>query len=85
MFRHIILLVYCPSCRKDAKIDNRNIKDKTVGHVPYIYNKCLQTRKVQTNCNAPCDYMYTGSSGRQKVTLEHSYILRELLIALHVT
>jgi hypothetical protein len=41
------------------------------------------TRKVQRNRNAPRDYAYT-ESGKEKVTLEHSYILRELLIALHM-
>jgi hypothetical protein len=63
----------------------RNIKDETLGNVPYIYNKCLQTRKFQRNRNAPCDYTYTGRSERKEVTFEHSYILRELLIALHMT
>jgi hypothetical protein len=63
----------------------KNIKNKTLGHVPYRYNKRLQTRKVQTHCNAPRDYTYTGRSGKEDFTLEHSYILRELLIALHMT
>jgi hypothetical protein len=40
-----------------------NIRDETLGHVPYIYIS-LQTREVQRNCNAPCDYTYTGSSGK---------------------
>jgi hypothetical protein len=46
---------------------------------------CLQTREIHRNCNAPCDYTYTGSSGKQEVTLELPKIPRELLIALHVT
>jgi hypothetical protein len=66
------------------KLMTTNIKDETLGHIPYIYNKCLQTREVQRNCNAPRDYTYTGS-GKDEVTLEHSYILRKLLIALHMT
>jgi hypothetical protein len=45
----------------------------------------LQTTEVHINHNAPCDYTYTGSRGKQEVTLELSQILRELLIALHVT
>ena len=48
-------------------------------------NICLQTTQVHTNRNAPCDYRHTGNSGRQKVTLELSWIFRELLIALHVS
>jgi hypothetical protein len=67
------------------KLITRNIKDKTLARVPYTYNKCLQTRRVQRNCSAPCDYTYTGRSGKVEVTYEHSYILKELLIALHVT
>jgi hypothetical protein len=63
----------------------RNIKDETLGHVPYRYIKCLQTRKVQTHCIAPRDYTYTGRIGKEDFTLEHSYILWELLKALHMT
>jgi hypothetical protein len=54
------------------KLATRNIKDGTLRHVPYIYNKCLQTIKVQRNCNAPCDYTYTGRSGKEEVTHEHA-------------
>jgi hypothetical protein len=61
----------------------RNIKNDTLGHVPYIYNKCLQSWRVQRNCNAPREY--TGRSGKEEVTIEHSYILWELLKALHMT
>jgi len=49
-----------------------NIKDETLGHVPYIHNKCLKTRKVKRICNEPCDYIHTGRSGKQEVTLELS-------------
>jgi hypothetical protein len=45
----------------------------------------LQTKEVHRNRNASYDYRYTGSSGKQEVTLKFSQILRELLIALHVT
>ena len=45
----------------------------------------LYTREVHTNHNAPCGYTYTGSSRKQEVTLELSYTLWELLIALHMT
>jgi hypothetical protein len=54
------------------KLMTRNIKDETLGHIPYIYNNLLQTRKVQRHCNAPCDYTYTRSCGKQEVTLELS-------------
>jgi hypothetical protein len=32
----------------------------------------LQTMEVHRNRNAPCDYTYTGSSGKQEVTVELS-------------
>jgi hypothetical protein len=31
---------------------------------------CLQTREDQRNHDAPCDYTYTGSSGKEEVKLE---------------
>jgi hypothetical protein len=31
--RHIVPLVYCPSCRKQCTFGDRNIKDETMGHV----------------------------------------------------
>jgi len=68
------------------KLVTRNIKDETLGHVPYIYkNLPTKTRQVHRNRNAPCDYTYTESSGKQEVTLEISLIMNALLIALHVT
>jgi hypothetical protein len=30
----------------------------------------LQNREIHRKRNAPCDYTYTGSSGKQEVTLE---------------
>jgi hypothetical protein len=39
---------------------------------------------VHRNCNAPCDYTYTGSSKKREVNLDLSQILMELQIALHV-
>jgi len=45
---------------------------------------CHQTREVHRNCNAPCDYTYTGSSKKREVNFELSYIMMEFLIALHV-
>jgi hypothetical protein len=54
------------------KLVARNFKDETLGHVPYIYKICLQTREEHRNRNAPCDYTYTGSGGKQEVTLELS-------------
>ena len=48
----------------------RNIKDKRVGHVPYIYNN-LSTNQVSHRIrNVPCDYTYTRSSGKQGVRLD---------------
>jgi hypothetical protein len=35
---------------------------------------CLQTREVHRNHNAPCDYTYTGSSGKQKLLLSFLHI-----------
>ena len=55
-----------------------------MGHVPTSITICLQTREVHRNCNAPCDYTYTGSIKKWEITLELSYILMELLIALHI-
>ena len=52
---------------------------------PTFIIMCPQNREINRNCNASCDYTHTGSSGRQEVTLELSYIFRQLQIALHVT
>jgi len=51
---------------------------------PYLLTFGPELSAMPKN-NAPCDYTYTGSSGKQEVTLELSKILRELLIAIHVT
>jgi len=40
---------------------------------------CLQSKEVHRKHNASCDYRYTGSSGKQEVTVELYRILRELL------
>jgi len=69
---------YCPTSLLSSmqetmqKLMTRNIKGETLGHVPYIYNKCLQTKEVHRNRSAPCNYTYTGSSRKQEVTLELS-------------
>jgi hypothetical protein len=42
-------------------------------------------QKSPKNCNAPHNYTYTGRSGKEEVSLGYSYILREQLIALHMT
>ena len=55
------------------------------GMFPTSITICMQTREDHRNHNAPHDDIYTGSSGKQEVTLELSWILRELLIALHMT
>jgi hypothetical protein len=55
------------------------------GACPLHLQKFPYKSEVNTNRNAPCDYTYTGSIGKEEVTLELSYILRKLLIAFHVT
>jgi len=52
------------------RVVGSNIRDETLGLVPYIYNN---------------QATYQGSSGNPEVTLDISQILRELRIALHVT
>ena len=54
------------------------------GMSPTSIRICLQTRDAHRNRNTPYDYTYTGSSGKQKVTIELSQILRKLLIEFHV-
>jgi len=43
-----------------------------MGMFPKTITICLQTREVHRNPNAPCDYIYTGSSGKQEVNIELS-------------
>ena len=62
----LVPLVYCPSGRKQCKFGDRNIKDETMGHVPYIHNNLPSN---QGNCNAPCDYTYTASIKKRKLHL----------------
>ena len=84
--RHIPPSVYCPSYRKQCNNWWPGISGVSHWSIsPTSTTICLQTREVHTNCSAPCDYTYKGSSGKQKVTLELYYILRELLIAIHMT
>jgi hypothetical protein len=64
--RHIVLLVSCPSCRKWCKIwwpGTWSMKHWSM--FPISITICLQTRQVHRNCNAPCDYTHTWSSGKQ--------------------
>jgi hypothetical protein len=51
------------------KLVTRN-RDKTSGHVRYIYNNLPTNQEVHRNRNTSCDYRYTGSSGKQEVTVE---------------
>jgi len=67
------------------KLVTRNIREQSMGHVPYIYTHQPTIWELDRNHNALCDYTYTGSSGKQEVTLELLLIMRALLIALHVT
>jgi hypothetical protein len=81
---HIVLLVYSSSCRKWYKnwLPGTGIKHLDMSAISITI--CLQTKEVHRNRTVSCDYRYTGSSGKQDVTLKFSHILRELLIALHV-
>jgi hypothetical protein len=54
-------------------------------HVHYIYNNLPTNQASPKKPQCMMDYTHTGSSVKQEVTLQHSYILRELLIALHMT
>jgi hypothetical protein len=60
-----------PFLRKTKqKFITSNVKDETLRNVAMFRKICLQTREVNRNHNSPCDYTYTGSSGKQEVTLE---------------
>jgi hypothetical protein len=48
------------------KLVTRNISDMSALSITI----CLQTKEEQRNRNASCDYTYTGSSGKQEVTVE---------------
>jgi hypothetical protein len=69
---------YCPFSllayiqKMMQKFETRNVREETLGNVPYIYMNLLQTREAHINHNAPCDCTYTGSSGKQEVTIEFS-------------
>jgi hypothetical protein len=67
------------------KVVVSNIRDETLRIIPTPMTINVQTTEVHRNRHALCDYTYTGSSGKQEVTIEISQILREFLIALHVT
>jgi hypothetical protein len=54
------------------KLMARNIKNETLGHVPYIYNNLPSNPEVHRSHHEPFDYTYTGSSGKQEVTTEVS-------------
>jgi hypothetical protein len=43
------------------KLMTKNMRDETLGDVPYIYNFIPITREVHKNRNAPHDYRYRGS------------------------
>jgi hypothetical protein len=50
----------------------RNTKEEILSNFPYVYNNLPQTREVHRNRNAPFDYRYTGTSGKQEVAVEFS-------------
>jgi hypothetical protein len=54
------------------KLLTRNIWGQSMGHVPYIYYHLPTNQELHRNCNASCDYTYTGWSGKQEVTLQLS-------------
>ena len=65
----IIALIYCTSCRKQCKNWWLVISGmKHWGMFPTSITISLQMREVQRSSNAPCDYTYTGSSGKQSCT-----------------
>jgi hypothetical protein len=64
--RDIILLVCCPPCGKQCKNWWPGISGMShQGTSPISIPICLQTRQVHINRDAPCDYTYTGRSGKQ--------------------
>jgi hypothetical protein len=69
---HISLLSFMQKTMQ--KLVTRNIRMKYLGMFPTTITIYPQTREVRRNCIAPCDYTYTGSSGKQEVTLELSQI-----------
>ena len=57
--RHIVLLVYCPSCRKQCKNWLPRISTtKHWGMSPTFIIICLQNTEVHRNRNASCGYTY---------------------------
>jgi hypothetical protein len=67
--RNIILLVFC----------GQNIRDESLWYVRYIYNYMSTNQGSPTKRNAPCDYTYTGSSGKMKLNWRFPRHLRGLL------
>jgi hypothetical protein len=67
------------------KVVVSNIRDETLRMIPTSITINVQTTEVHRNRHALFHYTYTGSSGKQEVTIQISYILREFLIALHLT
>jgi hypothetical protein len=47
------------------KLVARHIRDESSGYVPYIDNNLPTNKGSPQKLHAPCDYTYTGSSGKQ--------------------
>jgi hypothetical protein len=47
------------------KLVDRHIRDEFLGLHPYINTNLPTKQGGHCNCTAPCDYTYTGSSGKQ--------------------
>jgi len=66
----ISLLAFMQKMMKNSRPGTSELK--YWGMSPTSITICLQTREVHINRKAPGVYTYTGSSGKQEVTLELS-------------
>ena len=82
--RDIILLVYCPSCRKGCKKWWPGISGVIYWvYPPYLYEPSY--KPGQSEDTAIHNVITHIQEENREVTLEHSQTLRELMIALHVS
>ena len=70
----IIVIIYCPM----QKVVASNIRDETLGHVPYIYNNQATYQGSTENRNTPCDYTYEAcSKSVRPLAKKNTFTLRE--------
>jgi hypothetical protein len=50
--------------KKDAKTCGQEYQGSVIVVCPYIYKNMPINQEVHRDCNAPCGYTYTGSSGK---------------------